>query len=179
MPRWQNRHAVPSITPGCWSRHANGARCRGCKGPFGPSPNSRIALNIQRCASSGPISRFSPTRQGITDFLDRRRAMGMKRLDRLPPPRLALLAFLLGPHDRLPVRREDQAGAGVGDFDPVAAGVADIEEEGLLERVLGRAGFDIDPVLEKNVGGAQNLFAAVERVGDVVKAAHLAEMVAW
>src|SRR5258708_39746255 len=33
----------------------------------------------------------------------RRCAMGMKRLERLQSPRLALLAFLLGPDDRLPV----------------------------------------------------------------------------
>src|SRR6185295_4554113 len=62
----------------------------------------------------------------------RRRTVGMKRLDRLQPPRLALLALLLGPHDRLPVRREDETGAGVGDLDAVAAGFIDVEEEGLL-----------------------------------------------
>ena len=97
--------------------------------------------------------------------------MGVERLDRLQPPGLALLALFLGPHDRLPVRREDQAGAGVGDFDAVAAGLVDIEEEGLLDRVLVRAGLDVDAVLEEDVGGAQDLLAAVERVGDVVEAA--------
>ena len=66
--------------------------------------------------------------------------MGMKRLDRLQPPRLALLAFLLGPHDRFPVRRQDQAGAGIGDLDPVAAGLVDVEEECLLDGVLVRTG---------------------------------------
>ena len=55
----------------------------------------------------------------------RRRAMGMKRLDRLQPPRLPLLALFLGPDDRLPVGCKDQAGAGVGDFDAVAAGLVD------------------------------------------------------
>src|ERR1700726_738913 len=97
---------------------------------------------------------------------DRRGAMGMKRLDGLQPPRLTLLAFLLGPHDRLPVRRQNEAGAGVGDLDPVAAGFVDIEEEGLLDRVLVRAGLDEYAVLEKNVGGAQDFLAAVQRVGD-------------
>src|SRR5229473_4107785 len=102
----------------------------------------------------------------------------MKRLDRLQPPRLALLALFLGPDDRLPVGCEDEAGAGVGDFDAVAAGLVDVEEEGLLDRVLVRAGLDVDSVLQKDVGGAQNLLAAVERVGDVMKAALLAVMVA-
>ena len=75
--------------------------------------------------------------------------MGMKRLDRLQPPRLALLALFLGPHDRLPVGREDETGAGVGDFDAVAAGLVDIEEECLLDGVLMRAGFDKDSVSRK------------------------------
>jgi hypothetical protein len=50
---------------------------------------------------------------------DRRRAVGMKRLDRLEPPCLPLLSLLLGPYDRLPVGRQDEPGAGVGDFDPL------------------------------------------------------------
>src|SRR4029450_635379 len=53
-------------------------------------------------------------------------------------PRARKTQLLLGPDDRLPVGRQDQAGAGVGDFDAVAAGLADIEEEGLLERMLVR-----------------------------------------
>ena len=48
--------------------------------------------------------------------------MRVKRLDRLQSPGLAFLALFLGPDDRLPVRREDKARAGVGDFDAVAAG---------------------------------------------------------
>src|SRR5882762_11412857 len=102
---------------------------------------------------------------------NRRGPMGMKRLDRLQPPRLALLALFLGPDDRLPVGRKNETGAGVGDFDAVAAGLVDIEEERLLNRVLVRAGLDIDAVLQKNVGGAQHVLAAVERVGDVMEAA--------
>src|SRR5260370_29201582 len=95
---------------------------------------------------------------------NRRRAVGVERLDRLQPPRLALLALFLGPHDRLPVWCQDQAGAGLGDFDAVAAGLVDVEEEGLLDRVLVRAGFDVDAVLQKNVGGTQDFLAAVERI---------------
>src|SRR6476620_10299821 len=104
--------------------------------------------------------------------------MGMKRLDRLQSPGLALLALFLGPDDRLPVGGQDQAGAGIGDFDAVAAGLIDIEEEGLLDRVLVWTGLDMDAVLEKDVGGAQDLFAAVERVGDVMEAAGSAGMIA-
>src|ERR1700730_15551145 len=101
---------------------------------------------------------------------DRRRAVGMERLDRFKPPPLALLAFLLGPHDRLPVRRQDEPGAGVGDLDAVAAGLVDVEEERLLDRMLVRAGLDIDPVLQEDIGGAQDLLAAVKRIGDVMEA---------
>src|ERR1700682_5441972 len=102
----------------------------------------------------------------------------MKRLDRLQSPRLALLALFLGPHDRLPVRREDKTGAGVGDFDAVAAGLVDIEEERLLDGVLVRAGLDIDAVLQEDIGGAQDLLAAVERIGDVMEAARRIGMIA-
>src|SRR6185369_13472214 len=82
----------------------------------------------------------------------RRRAVGVERLDRLQAPGLALLAFLLGPHDRLPVGRKDEACTGIGDFDAVAAGLVDIEEEGLLDRVLVRAGLDVHPVLQEDIG---------------------------
>ena len=78
--------------------------------------------------------------------------MGMKRLDGLQPPRLALLAFLLGPHDRLPVRGENEPGAGVGDLDPVAARLVDVKEKCLLDGVLVRAGLDVDAVLKEDVG---------------------------
>src|SRR5690349_4267810 len=98
----------------------------------------------------------------------------MERLDRLQSPCLALLALFLGPDDRLPVGRENEAGAGVGDLDAVAAGLIDVEEEGLLDRVLVRSGFDVDAILEKDVGRAQDFLAAVERVGDVVEATSLA-----
>ena len=73
----------------------------------------------------------------------------MKRLDRLQPPRLALPALFLGPDDRFPVRREDEPRASVGDFDAVAAGLVDVEEEGLLDGVLVRAGFDVDALFPR------------------------------
>src|SRR5882724_8700968 len=102
---------------------------------------------------------------------NRRRAMGMKRLDRLQSPRLAFFTLFFRPDDRFPVWREDEASAGVGDFDAVAAGLIDVEEKRLLDRVLVRAGLDMDAVLQEDVGGAQDFLAAVERVGDVMKAA--------
>ena len=42
--------------------------------------------------------------------------MGVEALDRLQPPGLALAAIGLGPDHRLPVRSEDQPGAGVGEL---------------------------------------------------------------
>src|SRR4051794_17939266 len=87
-------------------------------------------LQPAAAAATAPIPRNSPSY--------RRRPMGVERLDGLQPPGLALLALFLGPDDRLPVRREDEAGAGVGDFDAVAPGLVDVEEEGLLDRVLVR-----------------------------------------
>ncbi len=104
------------------------------------------------------------------NFSHRRGAVGVEGLDGLQPPGLAFLAFLFGPHDRLPVRRQDQPRAGIGDFDAIAAGFIDIKKECLLDRVLVRSGFDMDAVLQEDVGGAQDLLAAVEGVGDVVEA---------
>src|SRR5471032_3130143 len=103
--------------------------------------------------------------------------MGMRPLDRLQPPGLALLALLLGPDDRLPVRGENEPGAGIGDLDAVAPGLVDIEEEGLLDGVLVRTDLDVDAVLQEDIGGAQHVLATVERVGDVMEAARLAEVV--
>src|ERR1700737_4307034 len=123
---------------------------------------------------------FSTTTPGkSTSFCDnRRRAMGVKRLDRLHPPRLAFLALHLGPHDRLPVGCQDQARAGIGDLDPIAAGLVDVKKKCLLDGMLVRAGLDIHAVLEKDVGSAQDLLAAVERVGEVVEAARRIGMIA-
>src|SRR5258708_13366754 len=63
---------------------------------------------------------------------NRRCPMGMKRLDRLQSPRLALLALLLGPYDRLPVRRQDEPGSGIGDFAPLPARLVPINKKRLL-----------------------------------------------
>ena len=86
----------------------------------------------------------------------------MERLDGLEPPGLPLLALLLGPHDRLPIRRQDQPRAGVGDLDAIAAGLINVQEKRLLDGVLVRPRFDVDAVLEKNIGGAQDIFAGID-----------------
>src|SRR5580698_10329099 len=101
----------------------------------------------------------------------RRRAARVKTLDGLEAAGLALSALRLGPDDRFPVRGQDEPRAGIGDLDAMAAGLKDIEEEGLLHRMLVRPGLDLDAVLQKNVGGAKDVLATVERVGDVVEAA--------
>src|ERR1700690_4060081 len=96
-------------------------------------------MRIVRCCSASRTS--SP---------NRRRPAGMKRIDRLQPPRLAFVAPLLGPHDRLPVRRQNETGAGIGNLHPIAAGLVDVEEKCLLDGVLVRTGFDVDAVLQKD-----------------------------
>src|SRR6202161_4519967 len=109
--------------------------------------------------------------------LNRRGTVGMEGLDGFQPPRLPLLALLLGPDDRLPVGRQNQPRSGIGDLDPVTAGFIDIEEKSLLDGVLVRAGLDVDPVLQENIRGTQDVFAAVERIGEMVETAGWAGMV--
>src|SRR5690348_10330743 len=87
---------------------------------------------------------------------NRRRAINMERLDGLEPPGLPLLALGLGPADGLPVGRQDQARAGIGDLHTIAAGLIDVQEKGLLDGVFVRASLDFDPVLQENVGGEQH-----------------------
>src|SRR5262249_28360976 len=78
---------------------------------------------------------------------------GAARLGCPQSPGLALRALGLGPADRLPVGRQDEACAGIGDLDAVAAWLVDVEEERLLDGVLVRPGLDEHAVLEKDVGG--------------------------
>src|SRR5436190_1315563 len=87
----------------------------------------------------------------------RRRAMGVKTFDRLQAPGLPLLPLGLGPGNGLPVGCQDQPGAGVGDFDPVARRLPDIKKKGLLDRMLVRTGFDMHTVLQKDIGRLQNV----------------------
>src|ERR1041385_556792 len=68
--------------------------------------------------------------------------------------------------------------AGAGDLHPIAARFINIKEEGLLDCVLVRTGFDEHAVLQKDIGGAQNVLAAIERISDVMEAALGAGVVA-
>src|SRR5258708_16504643 len=82
------------------------------------SPGSRSPRrDIKGCTGASDQGRLS----------NRRRAVDVKRLDRLKPPGLALLALLLRPDDGFPVRRQDQARAGIADFSPFAPGLVAIE----------------------------------------------------
>ena len=110
--------------------------------------------------------------------IHRRRSVRVERFDGFESPGLSFFTFFFRPHDGLPVGGQDQAGAGVGDFHAVAAGLVDVEEKCLLHGVLVRAGFDEDAVFQENVGGAQNILAGIDGVGDVVEAAARAGMVA-
>src|SRR5262249_7392239 len=92
---------------------------RGAPGP--PQPRAR-AWRTRACCwgvvgSRGPL--LAPRPQVL---LDRRSTMGVEAVDGLEPPRLALLALALGPHDGLPIGCQQQARAGVGHLDAVAAG---------------------------------------------------------
>jgi len=93
----------------------------------------------------------------------------VERFDGLKAPGLAFLAFGFGPANRLPVRSQNQARSGVGDFHAVAAGLIHVQEEGLLDGVFVRAGLDVDAIFEAVVRGDQHLFAAVDRVCDVME----------
>src|ERR1700730_18451626 len=107
-----------------------------------------------------------------------RRPVSVERFNRLESPRLSLLALFFRPDNWLPVRSEDQARARIRDFHAVAAGFVDIQKESLLHRMLVRTGFDEDSVLKKNIGGAQNVLAAIDGVSDVMEAPSRTRMVA-
>src|SRR5580693_2849080 len=91
----------------------------------------------------------------------RRGAVGMERADRLQAPGLALGPLGLAPADRLPVRGEDQPGHRVAQLDPVPARLVDVEEERLLDGVLVRPGLDEHPVVQADVGSAQDVLTGV------------------
>src|ERR1700760_1768316 len=80
--------------------------------------------------------------------LNRRGAVGVEGLDRLQAPGLALGPFGLGPGDRAPVRRQYQPGDRVAQLDPVPAWLVDVEEERLLDGLLGGAGFYENPIAQ-------------------------------
>ena len=78
----------------------------------------------------------------------------MEGLDRLQSPCLSLLAFCLTPHNWLPIRCEDEARTGVGDFKTIATRFIHVQEEGLLDGVFMRTRFDENAVFQTNIRGA-------------------------
>ncbi|MNV87866.1 hypothetical protein D3C71_1820230 [compost metagenome] len=94
----------------------------------------------------------------------------MEGFDGFEAPGLAALPLGFGPGDGFPIWRQDQPCPGIGQLDPVARRFPDIEEERALDGMLVRAGFDMDPVFEEDVGGAQDVLALVGGIGDVMEA---------
>src|SRR5215468_439899 len=62
------------------------------------------------------VTRERSTMTSMRLALHRRRAVGVEGLDGLQAPGLALGALGLGPADRPPVGRQDEAGTGIGDL---------------------------------------------------------------
>ncbi len=94
---------------------------------------------------------------------------GCGRIRQSSAPRPGLFSLRLRPGNRLPIRRKDQARAGIGDLDPVARRLVDIKKERLLDSVLVRAGFDSDAVFQENIRRLQDLLALIDDVGHMVK----------
>ena len=110
-----------------------------------------------------------PPCPGCGDLSDRRGPVRVEGLDGLQPPGLALGPLGLGPGNRAPVRRQHQPRDRVGQLDPVAAGLVDVQEERLLDGVLVRAGLDEHAVVQADVRGAQDVVPGVGRERDVVQ----------
>src|SRR5208337_985370 len=106
----------------------------------------------------------------LLSCLDRRRAVGVERIDGLQAPRLTFFALGLGPANRLPVWRQNQPRSGVSYLHAIASGLVDIQEKGLLDGVLVWPGFDVHAIFQANVRGQKDFFAAVDRIGEVMKA---------
>ena len=64
------------------------------------------------------------------------------------------------------------------DLDAIAAGFVDIQEECLLDGMFVRARFDVHAALEEDVGRPKHLLSGIDRVGQMVKAAARAVMIA-
>ena len=93
-----------------------------------------------------PIERSNrrPRRRNNNDFSwhlgvsvligQRRRAMGVEALNCLEPPRLSFLPLRFRPPNWLPVRRKNETGPGIRNFDAISAGLIDVEKERLVSR---------------------------------------------
>src|SRR5262245_42044576 len=157
LPRGAARPAAPSPA---WPRMQHAV-----DGSLGANGGNFVFSLPAWLASMGNAALLRPRPRVL---LDGRGAVGVEGLDGLQAPGLAPLALGLGPHDGLPVGRQHQARAGVGDLDAVTAGLVDVEEERLLDGVLVRAGLDVHARLQEDVSRAQHLLAAVHLIADGV-----------
>ena len=87
------------------------------------------------------------------------------------PQAWPFLRSVLGPQTVCQSGCQDQARARIGELDTVARRLLDVEEEGLLDRVLVRPGLDDHAVLKENIGGLQHVLALIDRIGHVVEPA--------
>src|SRR3954451_22939143 len=106
---------MPALAPACLSVSPSGAENKISQAATRSSPPSRKPNAIACPASPKPIRE---TRGVLRRFIGLlvlrvRHAVGVERLDGLQAPSLALLALLFGPGDRLPIRRQDEPGAGI------------------------------------------------------------------
>ena len=95
----------------------------------------------------------------------------MEGFDRFEPPGLPLLTLGLRPSDGFPIRRKDQARAGVCNLDTIAGGFPYVEEERALYGVFVRARFYVDTDFKEDVSRPQDVFALIGGVGNVVESA--------
>ena len=100
----------------------------------------------------------------------RRCSVSMETFDGLQAPGLTFRPVGLCPGHRLPVGRKNKARTGVGDFHTIAGRLPYIEEKGSLNGVFVGACLDLNAGFEKDVGGAQDILALVNSIGDVVEA---------
>ena len=142
--------------------------------PSGRSRGRRRRRRPGRGAISEPASpspRTAMPQVAHSAAPHRRRAVRVERGDGLQPPGLALGPLGGRPVDRLPVGGEHQPRTGVVQLDPVAGRLPDVEEEALLDGVLVRPGLDVDALLQRQVGGPDDVVAAVDGEGQVVQPA--------
>ena len=95
--------------------------------------------------------------------------MSVEGFNGLETPRLPLFPLRFGPDNWLPIRCKDQASACVCQFDAIARRLPHIEEERALNGVLVRAGFDVNARFQEQISRAQDIFALVSGIGDMVK----------
>jgi len=103
--------------------------------------------------------------------------MGMETLYRLQTPCLPFLPLFFTPLDGLPIWGQNQASRRVGDLNPCATWLIDIEKKGLLNGMLVRASLDKNTIFQTNVRSQQHLLTAIDRIGKVVQTPWHASMI--